>query len=58
MIKYVTIPERQETIAILNGTEFDAVFKIDKMLESIGASIYDYKKCRICDIIRSSGAAS
>jgi hypothetical protein len=44
MIKYVTIPERQETIAILNGTEFDAVFKIDKMLESIGASIYDYKK--------------
>lgn len=44
MIKYVTIPERQETIAILNGTEWDAIFKIDKMLDSIGATLHDYKK--------------
>lgn len=44
MIKYVTIPERQETIAILRDTDYDAIRKIDKMLDSIGVTLYDYKK--------------
>lgn len=39
MIKYVTIPERQETIAILSGTEWDGLHKINKMIRDTGMVI-------------------
>ena len=32
-IQYYPIPERRQMIAVLNGTEYDAVYKINKMMK-------------------------
>ena len=40
-IKYVVIPERKKTIAILEGTEWDALNRIEKMTGD--SSFYSHK---------------
>lgn len=42
-IKYYSNPEKQETIAVLHGTEFSCINKIDKILANHGMFVNSNK---------------
>lgn len=44
MIKYYVLPEQRKVVAVLKGTKYDCVFKIQRALVNSTLACWDYDK--------------